>query len=54
MVDNFALLVSQLMMIVVLWRCFTLPEEGEKQAPKQILRPKRGTDKGVAEPKSGD
>ena len=26
MVDNFALFVSQLMMIVVLWRAFTLPD----------------------------
>lgn len=54
MVDNFALLVSQLMMIVVLWRCFTLPEEGEKQAPRQIIRPKRSGDKPGAEPKSDD
>ncbi|MBL8645940.1 hypothetical protein [Sphingosinicella xenopeptidilytica] len=39
MVDNFALLVSQLMMIVVLWRCFTLPaEDGKEDAPKQGFR----------------
>ncbi|MEA3540267.1 hypothetical protein [Sphingosinicella sp.] len=34
MVDNFALLVSQLMMIVVLWRCFTLPDEGDNMRSK--------------------
>ncbi|WP_374599209.1 hypothetical protein [Sphingosinicella sp.] len=39
MVDNFALLVSQLMMIVVLWRCFTLPaEDGKDDAPKPTFR----------------
>jgi hypothetical protein len=39
MVDNFALLVSQLMMIVVLWRCYVLPEEdGQDDAPKPTFR----------------
>jgi len=39
MVYNFALLVSQLMMIVVLWRCFTLPaEDGKEDAPKPTFR----------------
>lgn len=43
MVDNFALLVSQLMMIVVLWRCYTLPaEDGKDEAPKPTFRARRG------------
>ena len=54
MVDNFALLVSQLMMIVVLWRCFMLPEDGEKKPPAQFLRRKPGIDKRGTEPKSDD
>ena len=48
MVDNFALLVSQLMMIVVLWRCFTLPaEDGKDDAPKPTFRARnRGAARG--------
>lgn len=48
MVDNFALLVSQLMMIVVLWRCFMLPaEDGKDDAPKPTFRARdRATPRG--------
>jgi hypothetical protein len=31
MVDNFALVVSQLMMLIVLYRCYTLPEVGDEE-----------------------
>lgn len=42
MVDNFALVVSQLMMIVILWRCYTLPaEDGKEDAPKRGFRAER-------------
>ena len=42
MVDNFALFVSQLMMIVVLWRCYTMPVEDGGDAPrKPAFRAKR-------------
>ena len=35
MVDNFALVVSQLMLIIVLWRCYSMPEEeGVEPKPK--------------------
>ncbi len=56
MVDNLALVASQLMMIFILWRCFTLPEndpgEGQEQSrPENTAsqvktdrkRPGRGT-----------
>lgn len=47
MVDNFALLVSQLMMLIVLWRAFTLPEvEGEADQVRRKFGPrKRGRGK---------
>jgi hypothetical protein len=43
MVDNFALLVSQLMMIIVLWRCYSQTEDGKARVePRRIGRkPKR-------------
>jgi len=43
MVDNFALFVSQLMMIIVLWRCFVLPTEDGRadEAVHRVHRPKR-------------
>ncbi|MBB4633583.1 hypothetical protein [Sphingosinicella soli] len=51
MVDNFALLVSQLMMIVVLWRCYTLPaEDGKDEAPKPTFRARR---RGPSAPRNG-
>lgn len=46
MVDNFALLVSQLMMIVVLWRCYTLPgEPGIEDRKRTTIAPRRRRDK---------
>jgi|GWRWMinimDraft_16_1066024.scaffolds.fasta_scaffold219192_2 hypothetical protein len=42
MVDNFALFVSQLMMIVVLWRCFNLPDsDSDAEPPRPAFRVKR-------------
>ncbi|BBE34742.1 hypothetical protein SmB9_24000 [Sphingosinicella microcystinivorans] len=52
MVDNFALLVSQLMMIVVLWRCFTLPaEDGKEDAQKPSFRARN---RSAAQPRNGN
>lgn len=40
MVDSFALVVSQSMMIYVLWRCFMLPpDDGRPEKPTQAAEP---------------
>ncbi|MBW7945762.1 MAG: hypothetical protein H3C60_04810 [Sphingomonadaceae bacterium] len=36
MVDNFALVVSQLMLIIVLWRCYFQPEDGGAESKPKL------------------
>lgn len=47
MVDNFALFVSQLMLLVVLWRCVVLPPEDGADEPqrRQYKRPGNAAEK---------
>lgn len=48
MVDNFALVVSQLMLIIVLWRCYFQPEDGGAESkPKLSARnPRQNRERG--------